>query len=58
MKAANEANITKTVSTHTLRHSFATQLLEQGVRLKYIQKILGHESSKTTEIYSYIKHNL
>lgn len=52
--AVKKANIHKPVTLHWLRHSYATHLLESGVDIRYIQTLLGHKSTRTTEIYTHV----
>jgi site-specific recombinase XerD len=53
-RAVTKAGITRTVTLHTLRHSYATHLTNNGINLQYLQEILGHNSPKTTMLYTHL----
>ena len=56
-KSKEVAGITKGVTAHSLRHSFATHLLENGTNIRVIQRLLGHRSLRSTEVYTHVAKN-
>ena len=54
IKVVRQTNITKKVSAHTFRHSFATHLLQRGTDIRTIQSLLGHKDLETTMIYTHV----
>ncbi len=57
LTAGKKAKINKTVTPHMLRHNFAIHLLENGTNLRYLQSLLVHKGSQTTEIYTQVSTN-
>jgi len=55
-RAAAKAGVKKTISPHSLRHAFATHMLEQGTNLNLIQKLLGHGTMRSTMVYLHMAH--
>ena len=53
-RSVQKAGVKSRVTAHTLRHSFATHLLEQGTDIRYIQELLGHKKLETTQIYTHV----
>jgi site-specific recombinase XerD len=54
MSSSSSAGITKRVGGHTMRHSYATHLLENGINIRMVQELMGHKDVKTTEIYTHV----